>query len=129
MASIGKTYIFGNEYPLYREWWIQNHEKMKKEMGEAIYLYPFGYFFKTGFEITPEYLLENQNDLVGTKNLVEISIWNTSERWDKWLVKNCEIRSFRDRMLYVYGHKWSGFKGCKWVLKKDVKQTFKNKKV
>lgn len=35
MASIDKTYIDGKEYPLYRSWWIENYEKMQKELGRA----------------------------------------------------------------------------------------------
>ena len=34
MASIDKLYIDGKEYPLYRQWWIDNYEKMKKEVFE-----------------------------------------------------------------------------------------------
>ena len=38
MAGIDKTYIDGKYYPLYREWWINNYDKMKKELGDYIYM-------------------------------------------------------------------------------------------
>ncbi len=124
MAGIDKTYIDGKEYPVYRQWWIDNYDKMVKELGEAIYLYPFGYAFKIGTEVTPEFLKNNEGDLHYMKGRFDFPIWNTSESDDKWLVKNCNIQSYRDRMLDVYGNNWKGFKGQKWA-KPNKKQKYK----
>ena len=123
MACIDKTYIDGKEYPLYRQWWIDNYEKMEKELGGVIWLYPFNIFYDgyTDHNITPEFLNSHIEDLEECKGLYNFPIWNTSERKDIWLVKNCPIQSFRDRMLEVYGENWKGFKGQKWVPKKNNK--------
>ena len=114
MAGIDKTYIDGKDYPLYRQWWIDNYHKMVKELGNPIWLYTFSIFDN---DPTPEFLLNTTIDLDEYKNRYDFAIWNTSERIDKWLVKNCEIKSFRNRMLEVYSYKWGGFKGQKWVPK------------
>ena len=122
MAGIDKTYIDGKDYPLYRQWWIDNYDKMIKELGDPIWLYPFNYFaplsYKDDFpEITPEFLKDNTGDLDYYKNSHDFPIWNTSESKDKWLIKNCNIQSFRNRMLEVYPHNWKGFKGQNWIPK------------
>ena len=31
MAGIDKTYIDGKDYSIYRQWWIDNYDKMKTE--------------------------------------------------------------------------------------------------
>lgn len=122
MAGIDKTYIDGKEYPLYRQWWIDNYDKMQKELGTYIYLYPFGAFYPNEpDEITPEFLLNNDIDLREYKTRYDFPIWNTSEAVDKWLIKNCDIQSFRNRMLEVYPHKWAGFKNQKWIPKPKIK--------
>ena len=41
MTATNKTYINGNEYELYRHWWVENYNKMIKELNEPIYLYTF----------------------------------------------------------------------------------------
>lgn len=42
--------------------------------------------------------------------------------WEnKWLIKNCNIQSFRNRILEVYPKNWSGFKGQKWIPKTKEK--------
>ena len=38
----------------------------------------------------------------------EIVIWNTSERWDLWLVKNCHIESYQERLREVSESDWEG---------------------
>jgi hypothetical protein len=125
MAGIDKTYIDGKEYPIYRNWWIENYEKMVKQFGEAIWLYPFSIFdCDLDFEITPEFLKNNTADLDYCKNRYDFPIWNTSESEDKWLVKNCEIQSFRNRMLECYNHKWKGFKGQNWIPKPRKKEKY-----
>ena len=126
MGGIDKTYIDGKDYPLYREWWINNYDKMKKELGGYIYLYTFNYFYPNEpDEFTPEFLLNNTGDLNHYKNAYDFPIWNTSEKVDRWLIKNCDIQSFRNRILEVYNHKWKGFKGQKWIPKPKIKQKFK----
>ena len=122
MAGIDRTYIDWKDYPLYRQWWIDNYEKMKKELGNYIWLYTFSAFYPNEpKEFTPEFLLNNTQDLKEYKNVNDFPIWNTSEKVDKWLIKNCEIQSFRDRMLEVYSHKWVDFKGQKWIPKPKLK--------
>lgn len=116
MAGIDKTYINGKEYPLYRTWWIDHFDKMVKELGDPIWLYPFG-IFDSDDEITPSFLRENTLDLKHYKTLNDFPVWNTSERVDKWLIKNCNIQSYRDRMLQVYNHRWAGFRGQSWIPK------------
>ena len=115
MAGIDKTYIDGKEYPIYREWWISNYNKMKKELGNPIWLYTFSIFDDWDIEITPEYLQSNEKDLEYYKNRYDFPIWNTSEKEDKWLIKNCNIQSFKDRMIEVYPYNWSGFKKQKGI--------------
>lgn len=125
MAGIDKTYIDGRDYPLYRQWYIDNYDKMIKELGGVIWMYPFGYFDERDIEITPAYLKKHTGDIEYYKNAYDFAIWNTSETTDKWLVKNCDIQSFRDRMLDVYPFNWSGFKGQKWVPEKNNKPKYK----
>lgn len=132
MAGIDKTYIDGKDYPLYRQWWIDNYGKMKRELGEPIWLYTFqvfyydhkGRYLDGDIEITPEVLANDTRDIDEYKNRYDFPIWNTSESVDKWLVKNCEIKSFRNRMLYVYPQNWVGFKGQTWVPKKNFKPKY-----
>ncbi|MFA5300182.1 MAG: hypothetical protein WC389_18500 [Lutibacter sp.] len=121
MAGIDKTYIDGKEYPLYRQWWIDNYDKMIKEFGDYIWLYTFTFFDVWPEEVTPEFLKENTGDIEYFKNKYDFPIWNTSEKKDKWLVKNCDIQSFRERMLEVYPYNWKGFKGQKWIPKPNKK--------
>ena len=122
MASIDKTYIDGKEYPLDRQWWIDNYDKMVKDLGMPIYLYPFHLFYPNEpDDVTPEFLLNNTQDLDGMNGVYDYPIWNTSEHVDKWLVNNCTIQSFKERMLDVYSPKWSGFKGQNWVPKPNNK--------
>ncbi len=123
MAGIDKTYIDGKDYHLYREWWIANYEKMVKEI-EPIWLYTFNIFDDWDTDITPEYLAANTKDLDHFKNSYDFIIWNTSESVDKWLIKNCPIQSFRDRMLEVYPSNWKGFKGQDWVPKPNKKPRY-----
>lgn len=130
MAGIDKTYIDGKDYIHYRNWWIDNYYKMKRELGREIWLYPFTYFSPVSWKekfpnITPEFLITNTEDIEYYKNSYDIPIWNTSETVDKWLVKNCEIQSFRSRMLEVYPYNWKGFKGVDWVTKPKLKQKYK----
>lgn len=126
MASIDKTYIDGKEYHLYRQWWIDNYDKMIKELGSYIWLYTFSYFYPNEpEEFTPEFLKENTEDLSHYENFYDFAIWNTSEKEDKWLIKNCDLESFRERMLGVYPSNWSGFKGQKWVPKPRKKQKYR----
>jgi len=123
MASIEKTYISGKEYPQYRTWWIDNYYKMKRELGEAIWLYTFDAFYPNEpDEVTPDFLLQHNEDLIEFKNRSEFAIWNTPESTDKWLIKNCNIPSFRNRMLEVYNYKWKGFRGETWIPKPKIKQ-------
>ena len=124
MAGIDKTYIDGKEYVIYRQWWIDNYEKMRKELGKAIWLYTFSIFDEWDIDITPEYLEKNDKDLKHYKNAFDFAIWNTSEKVDKWLIKNCDIVSFRERMIDVYDHKWNGFKGQNWIPKSKKKQKY-----
>ena len=127
MAGIDKTYINGKDYILYRNWWIDHYDKMMKERQEYIWLYPFGWCFDNPpDDFYPEYLKEHTQDIEYCKNIWEFPIWNTTESQDKWLVKNCDIPSFRKRMQEVYRHNWVGFKGCKWLEK--PKQKLKCKK-
>lgn len=124
MASIDKTYIDGKNYPLYRQWWIDNYDKMIKELGDYIWLYPFSIFAELP-EMTPEYLKTHTNDVDYYKKSYDFPIWNTSEAQDKWLIKHCEIKSFRDRLIEVYPHNWIGFKGQKWISKPKTKQKYR----
>lgn len=125
MAAIDKTCIDGKDYQLYRQWWIDNYDKMIKELGNYIWLYPFSFFDEE--DITPEFLKENRGDLEYYKNAFDFAIWDTSETTDKWLVKNCNIQSFRNRMIEVYPHNWIGFKGCKWIPKPKDKPITKRR--
>lgn len=130
MAGIDKTYIDGKDYPLYRQWWIDNYDKMVEELGEPIWLYTFSFFDPLSYkeespEITPGYLKENTQDIQAFRYSYDFPIWNTSESTDKWLIKNCNIQSFRNRMLEVYPINWKGFKGQTWVPKKNKKLKYK----
>lgn len=112
MASIDKTYIDSEEYPLYRQWWIDNYDKMMEEMGCAVYLMPFVLFKNEPDDMTPEFLNTYHRDLLEVADKDEndeIVIWNTSERWDLWLVKNCPIESYQERLREVYESDWEGF--------------------
>ncbi len=122
MASIDKTYIDGKEYKYYRQWWIDNYDKMNKELGYAIYFYTFGIFDENN--ITPEFLKENTADLDYWSKCYDFAILNTRESEDKWLVKNCNIQSYRNRMLSVYNINWKGFKGVDWIPRKNKKQKY-----
>jgi len=122
MAGIDKTYIDGKEYPIYRQWWIDNYDKMIKELNDYIWLYPFSIFNVDN--ITPEYLKKHTEDIDKFRNSYNFPLWNTSETQDIWLIKNCPIQSFRDRMLDVYPPKWKGFKNQKWVPKPNKKQKY-----
>lgn len=121
MAGIDKTYISGNEYPAYRQWWIDNYDKMVKELGFAIYLFPFQSFEEDPDNITPDFLLLNTKDIRSYKNTGEFAIWNTTESTDKWLIKNCPFDSFRKTMLSVYPRNWKGFKGQDWITRPNRK--------
>lgn len=123
MAFIDKTYIQGKEYIIYRNWWIGNYDKMLKELGRPIWLYPFGYFENLDL-VCPEFLKNNFIDLESVSRLFEIAVWNTSESTDKWLVRNCPIQSFRNRMLEVYPKTWKGFKNQDWVPKNNKKPKY-----
>jgi hypothetical protein len=101
MASIDKTYINGDEYPLYRNWWIANYDKMKIELRAVVYLYPFN-AFDTEQEITPEFLKDNTEDIEYYQGLNDVPIWNTSTKVDKWLINHCKIQSYQDRIKSVY---------------------------
>jgi len=125
MAGIDKTYIDGCEYRLYRDWWITNYEKMKKELGDYIWLYTFGFFYPNEpDEFTPEFLESHTRDIDYYSRVNDFPIWNTSESTDRWLVKNCEIASYRAYLLSAYSAKWKGFKGQKWVPKKNYKPKY-----
>lgn len=126
MASIDKLYIDGKEYSLYRQWWIDHYELMKKELGMPIWLYTFSIFWPDAgiIDVTPEFLENNTKDIEYYKNAYDFPIWNTSERVDMWLIKNCSFISFRERMLDVYPSNWKGFKGQKWVPKKKEKPKY-----
>lgn len=127
MAAIDKTYIDGKDYPLYRQWWVDNYDKMMRELGDYIWLYTFSFFYPNApEEFTPEFLKEHTADLEYFKNAYDFPIWNTSESVDKWLIQNCDISSFRERMLEVYPHNWKGFRGQKWVPKPKIKPKYKN---
>lgn len=103
MAGIDKTYINGEDYPQYRQWWIDNYEKMNNELGYYIWLYTFSAFYPNEPEImTPEYLINNELDLREYENETNFTIWNTSIEEDKWLIQNCKIQSYIDRMNIVY---------------------------
>lgn len=118
MAGIDKTYIDSKEYPLYREWWLENYDKMVKDIGHAIWLYPFHVFYKED-DITPKVLQGNEADIRWANSLNELIIWNTTESEDKWLLKNCKIKSFVERMIEVYPRNWKGFKGVNLPRPKD----------
>jgi len=80
MASIDKTYIYGKEYSRYRTWWIDNYYKMKRELGEYIWLSTFTIFYPNEpEEFTPDFLIDNTQDLEYYKDCREFPIWNTSE--------------------------------------------------
>lgn len=133
MASIDKTYIDGEDYLNYRNWYIENYDKMVKELGEPIWFYTFSIFAPKNWEedypeITPEFLKENTQDIKYWKNRYDFAIWNTSETKDKWLIKNCEIASFRETMLNTYSYKWKGFKDCNWIPKNKLKPKYINRK-
>lgn len=116
MAGIDKTYIDGRDYPEYRQWWIDNYDKMVKELGAPIWLYTFGFYYPID-PITPDFLQENTADLAHYRGAYDFPIWNTSEKKDLWLIKNCPICSFRERMLSVYPKNWVGFKRQSWIPK------------
>lgn len=99
---------------------------MKKELGTHIWLYTFNTFYPNEpIEFTPEFLLNNTQDLEEYRSALNFPIWNTSEKQDKWLIKNCNIQSFRNRILEVYPKNWSGFKGQKWIPKTKEKPKYK----
>lgn len=118
MDSIYKTYINGNEYELYRNWWIDNYEKMKKEIGEVIYLLPLHII---PFTVTSENIKNIKSDVIYYQERYNFPIWETTEKQDLWLIKNCNIDSYRKRLLEVYPKTWKGFKGCTWVTKNNTK--------
>jgi hypothetical protein len=124
MAGIDKTYIDGKDYLSYRNWWINNYDKMISELGHPIWLYTFD-VFDYSIDITPEYLKNNTKDIEYYKNSFDFPIWNTSEKIDKWLMNNCAIQSFRDRMIDVYPYNWKGFKNQYWIPKPKLKQKYK----
>ena len=111
MAAIDKTYITQEEYSDYRSWWIANYDKMIKELGYPITLYPFQ-MFEDVTKITPKYLKKNKEDFdyffFEDKNIC-VPVLNTSEEEDKWLIKNCKIQSYQDRLREVYDEDWEGF--------------------
>ena len=116
MAGIDKTYIDGKEYKLYRQWWIENYDKMVKELGKPVWLHTFSAFPMDDMDdVTPEYLANNTADIEYYKTRFDFAIWNTSEAQDKWLVKNCPFQSFRDKMIMVYPPNWKGFKNQSWA--------------
>lgn len=123
MAAIDKTYIDGKDYEQYREWWIEHYDKMIKEMGDAIWLYPFSYYNQ--YTVDPELLRSHTDDIEYYKNCYDFPIWSTSEATDKWLVKNCNIPSFRESIVDKYPYNWSGFKKQKWVRRPDKKLKYR----
>lgn len=126
MAGIDKTYIDGREYKFYRNWWIENYEKMVKQFGYAIYLYPFCQFYPNEpEEMTPEFLTNNNLDLKDCEGRDTFAVWNTTEKQDMWLVENCNIHSFRERMLECYSPKWKEFKGKSWAQRNKKPKTVK----
>ena len=129
MAGIDKTYINGNEYIKYRNWYIENYDKMIKEMGDAIWFYPFGYIEKWYDieDITPQFLSENMDDVKLASSMKDFPIWNTSEKWDKWLLINCPIKSFQDRMKEVYSSDWVGFENTNIQLRRNWREHLKRK--
>ena len=88
-------------------------------------VYTFGYFYSEFDDITPADLNRDTSDIEHYKNMYDFPIWNTSESDDRWLVKNCNIQSFRDQMLEVYPHNWSGFKKQTWVPTKNNKPKYR----
>lgn len=120
MTATNKTYINSNEYELYRHWWVDNYNKMIKELNEPIYLYTF-WLFGFNNKVTPEVLKKNKSDVIYYENRYKFPIWDTSEKQDLWLVKNCDIASYRKRLLEIYPKTWKGFKGCTWVIKNNTK--------
>lgn len=108
MAGIDKTYINGSEYLTYRNWWIDNYDKMIEEFGYAIYLYTFC-VIKTYLYITPEILKNTNDDLDIFKRKKKFPIWNTTEKEDLWLIKNCKIESYQKTLIENYPKNWRGF--------------------
>ncbi len=121
---MSKTYISGRDYKIYRQWWIDNYDKMIRELGDDIWLYTFG-IFPSGVDVTPKYLSDNKEDIKYFNNAVQVTLWNTTPAQELWLAKNCNIQSFRDHLYEEYDHKWKGFKGQKWVAKCKTKQKYK----
>ena len=114
MAGIANTYIDSRDYKEYRQWWIDNYEKMSKELEDIIYLSPLMCAYEEEIEdITPEFLATHDDDIKLVKGRYDFPIWNTSCAEDLWLIKHCKIQSFVDRMKYVYPSNWKGFKYIK----------------
>ena len=130
MAAIDKLYIQSKEYLRYREWWIDNYSLMIKELGHPIFMYPFsalvGYDLNP-YDITPSYLKNHSEDIESTKLRNDTTLWNTSRTEDLWLVKHCNIQSFRDRLLQSYPRNWKGFRNQKWIPKKNKKLKYINR--
>jgi len=108
VAGIDKTYVPGKEYKIYREWWIANYDKMMEELGRCIWLYPFALLeLDAEVEPTPRILATNKKDLewVEAEGEADVAIWSTSYEADLWLIKNCPIASYQERMVFVYDAK------------------------
>lgn len=108
MAGIDKTYLTRKQYIEVRNWYIENLEKQKIELGTPIYLHPFYTEHDVDFdEVTEEYMKKNTSDVNNFKD--GAVAWNTSNIEDIWLSKNCKLPFVQQRLVEQYGKGWSWF--------------------
>ena len=88
MAAIDKTYIDGKEYPIYRQWWIDNYDKMVKELNKKI------------FNNVLQQTSKNNNILSQQKYIGNISEINTQIVDTD--VRNSDIEQYNDTIYIIY---------------------------
>ena len=105
MAGIDKTYITKEQYIEARKFWMKTYAKQVKELGHAVWLYPFS-AFKDVEEVTPQFLRKNTADIDNFGSV----LWNTSSVFDLWLMKNCPLDFVQARLHEQYDENYWGFK-------------------
>ena len=110
MAGIDKTYLNKQEYIQLRKFWVETREQQKKELGYAVWMYPFTYFgdLDTTDDITQE-MLDSNIDVDNFGDEV-CPVWSTSSSFDLWLAKNCPLDFIKERLFEQYDSDFIGFK-------------------
>ncbi len=80
------SYMSYIEYKKVREWWIDNYDKMMKELKNYIWLFPFWVYDED--KINSTFLKRYEKDIDAIKGIKKIPIWNVSEKEYNWLIKN-----------------------------------------